>query len=161
MDGLSVSEKRAIQSKRLKFTEMAKVINSYIKEEEGFSLTFLGYTDTIIEYLKVTNENFEGLGSLALELNLWSDYFGQLKGFIEIRVLKFENKLLYLEGFYDKKIVNEELEKQIKDVKKKFAHFKLFLKHVETQCKMFEKAHKYCLKAYTEALGNLIYKYDN
>lgn len=160
MEGISGVEKKAIQSNRLKFTEMAKVINLYIKEE-GFSLTFLGYTDTIVEYLEMSNTDFERLGELALELNLWSDYFGQLQGFIEMRMLKQENKMLYLEAFYNKKTPNEDLEKQIKEAKKRFAHFKLFLKHIETQRKMFEQAHKHCLRAYTEALGNLLYKYND
>lgn len=160
MKEISAVEKKAIRSNRLKFIEMAKVINVYLKEEK-LSLNFLGYTETIKEYLSMSNIDFDKLGSLTLELNLWSDYFGQLQGLIELKMLKYENKTLYFQSFYDKKVPNEKLENQIRDIKKRFAHFKLFLKHIETQRKMFEQAHKHCLKGYTEALSNLLYKYND
>lgn len=160
MQELTARERKAILSNRLKFIEMAKRINIYLKEE-GLYLTFEGYTETINEYLSMIETDLESLSNLSYDLNLWSNYFGELEGFIEIRMLKFENKYLYLEGFFDKRLPNLEIENQIKDTKKIYSHFKLFLKHVINQRKMFEKAHKHCLKEYDKSLNNLLYKYND
>lgn len=160
MNELSNVEKQAILRNRLKFMEMAKAINSYLKEE-GLCLNFKGYTETIREYLSMINTDIELLSTLSYDLNLWANYFGELEGFIEMKMLKLENKYLYLECFFNKKQTNIELEKQLNETKMKYKHFKLFLKHIINQKKMFEKAYKHCLWEYDKSLNNLLYKYND
>lgn len=160
MEELSVNQKKAIKTNRLKFIGLCKEINMHLKDEE-LSLNFLGYTETLLDYINVTNTDLDGLKALILDTNLWSDYMGELEGFIELRMLRFENKMLYLEGFTVKNIPNPDLEKEITLNKRKYLLFKLFLKHLYNQKRLFEKAHKICLKLYNEALNNYKYKYND
>lgn len=151
-------DKKAISSNRLRFIEMAKQINNYLKEE-NLSLTFGGYTETLRDYLNITNCDLDGLENLSYDLNLWSNYFADLEGFIELRTLKCENKLLYLQGFKEKNVINAKLDKEITKTKEQYKHFKLFQKHIITQKKMFIGAYRHCIREYGEALENILYKF--
>ncbi|HCL4480249.1 TPA: hypothetical protein N2D99_002337 [Clostridium botulinum] len=151
-------DKKVIKSNRLRFIQMAKQINAYLKEEK-LNLNFEGYTETLRDYLKITNCDLLGLENLTYDLNLWSNYFGDLEGFIELQTLKFENKLLYLQGFVNKKVIDTNLDKEISKAKKQYKHFKLFQKHIVTQKKMFINAYRHCTREYIEALESILYKY--
>ena len=158
MNKLTNEERQAILRNRLKFNELAKGINVYLKEE-NLNLNLGGYTATIQSYLKVNDNDFLSLNKLIKELNLWSDFIGDLEAFIQFKYLKLDNKLQYLNGFFNMNIREKKLLQQINDTQQRVHHFKLFADHLKTQKKMFISAYRNCLKAYDEALKTLNYRY--
>lgn len=155
---LTNEEKKYIIRNRLKFNELAKGINLYLKEE-NLNLDLGGYTVTIQSYLKVNDNDLFSLSELIKDLNLWANFIGELEAFIQYIYLRLDNKLKYLNGFFYMNIKDKDLLQQINDTKIKVDHFKLFSEHLKTQKNMFITAHINCLKAYDEAMKTLIYRY--
>lgn len=158
MNKLSNEERQSILRNRLKFNELAKGINVYLKEK-NLNLNLGGYTATIQSYLKVNDNDLLSLSELIKDLNLWSNFIGDLEAFIQFQYLKLDNKLQYLNGFFNMNIRDKELLQQINDTQQRVRHFKLFGEHLKTQKKMFITAYMNCLKAYDEAVKTLNYRY--
>lgn len=152
----SVSQDDIAQSKGV-FYSISKRINKHLKEE-NISLNFQGYTDTLNDYVSVDTNDLLSLDILIKDLNLWSDYIGEIEGIIRLYMLKYENKSLYIESFLDKKAPNPKTEILYEECISKYKDYKLYVKILKGQRKMFIKAYKHCIELYNSAYEQLLYK---
>lgn len=64
------------------FQVLCGMVKKYL-EEDGISLDFGGYTDTIIDYTSLTENDMENAWKLTKELNAWSEYFSDIANLIQ------------------------------------------------------------------------------
>lgn len=140
-----------------RFRELAKIINHYLKEE-GLSLSFEGYTDTVSKYLRLNDSDLSEAFELVMECNLWSNYFVEVEGIIQLKMLEYITELDRLKSMFYKKIENKELDEQIEKITKRSKQFSLFYKHVGSQKGFFEKAHRHCYQIYNSGVNVLNFR---
>ncbi|MDF2879471.1 MAG: hypothetical protein K0R54_28 [Clostridiaceae bacterium] len=140
-----------------KFQDMAKLINHYLKDE-NITLTFQGYNDTISSYFKINDNDLYEAFNLAVECNLWNNYFADIEGIIQVYTFDIELSLDKIKAQYDKNTNNDILDNEIKLLTKKLKDFKIFLKQVGAQKNFFDKAHFHCNKLYLKGNNTLAYK---
>lgn len=145
------------KSELLKFQPLAKRINHYLKDD-NIDLSFLGYTDTLNRYFRLSDNDIIEAFELMTETNLWSQYFSDLEGIIQIKFSEIEIKRDMLKAMQDKKNPDEKLDKKIKELSQKHRYFKIFIKQINTQKKFFDKAFYHCLKVYNSGMNSLNYK---
>lgn len=146
--------------KALDFPDMAKRINAYLKEE-GLNLSFQGYKNTILSYLRLQEHDLYTIYQLMTECNLWSNYFSEVENFIQIKYLEYETETDRLLAFFNKKFPEESLEEAIKQNQYKTRDFKVFYNQLVSQRKLFEKAYWHCYKLYGKGNHTLNYKSIN
>lgn len=144
----------SINRKKQEFVNVAGEVNPFFNEE-GVNLNFNGYIKTLNEYLTCTETNLDTLDQLTTDLNLWSQYFGELEAIVELLKLRYENKQLYLKAFSK----TPQIDKELNLNKYKIDKTKLFLKHVKIQRNLFHRLHYHCSKMYNEACEHYLYLY--
>lgn len=149
--------KEDIEKSKGIFYSVSKRINIYLKED-GLSLNYEGYTDTLNDYINVDTSDLLSIDTLIKELNLWSDYISEVQGIIELYMLKCENKSLYLESLLDKRNPNSKIQKKYNDNLQKYKDYKLYVKMLKGQRKMFIKAYKHCIDLSNKACEQLLYR---
>lgn len=151
------SGRRKNQNSSLRFRDLAKKINFYLKPE-GISLTFQGYTDTVSRYAQLQEHDLYEVYQLMTECNLWSNYLSEVENLIQLKLLEAQLELDRLKAYQKKKTKNEALEQAIKKAKTKTKEFQLFYRQLITQKTFFEKAFQHCLTTYEKGIAALHYK---
>jgi len=145
---------------RVEFQEMEKLINLYL-QDEGFSLNFNGYSEIRLKYFRLQDTDLYETYQLMIECNLWSNYMIDVENIVQFYWLDTIVEKERLEGLFDKKAPDEQLEKDIKFLKKKVKDFAIFHKQIIAQKVFFEKAFWHCYKVYGKATNTLLYKTFN
>lgn len=142
-----------VKKYKSEFIEVVVIANPILKKE-NITLTFDGYTHTIVDYLNCPDYDIDRLEVLIGDLNGWSCYMGDLKALTEQIQLKYENKKMYIQAF-PKIPANED---SIKVLTSQIVILKLFIKHLNIQWKMFDSLSKHCFNMYNSACANLLYR---
>lgn len=64
------------------FQLLCSMVKPYL-QEDGISLNFEGYIETISEYTSLTEEQIDKAWKLTKELNTWSEYFSDIANLIQ------------------------------------------------------------------------------
>lgn len=145
---------QTVKKYKTDFVEIAVIANP-IFNKENLTLSFDGYSDTLVDYLNCPDYDVDKLEVLIGDLNAWGCYMGDLKALTEQLQLKYENKKMYIQAF-PKIPANEN---NIKIINAQIVILKLFFKHLNIQCKMFNSLSKHCTRMYNSACENLLYRY--
>lgn len=135
------------------FEVLAKFIHGYLKEE-GLTLNFKGYRDTIREYSRLEDNHIQQIFSVMNDLHLWNHYFIEIEHFINFKRDMYELELDYLKAFVNNAEPNETLENRINTLSEKVKHFRLFSKELKNQRVFFQKAFENCLIMYQKSYRN-------
>lgn len=138
-------DKKTVKNGLFEFCNMATKINNYLKEE-GFSITFIGLKDTVSDYLRFVDNYFDEISTLIEDINLWINFFADLKGFIEFYYLRIETNYLRLQA------LNNCDKDKLKKESDKLYYFKIFLKQINHQQKFLINANWHCSKEFVEIL---------
>lgn len=149
----SRTDKNKIKKYKDDFVTMAHRSKA-ILEEEGVTLTFKGYSDTIVQYLNCDEFDITGLENMMKDLNLWCQYFGDLEALVENLFLKRDNMRMYADAFI-KTPKNIEITKQ---KEKEVIILKMFLRHLKIQKKMFGGFSSHCYDMYNSACESFKYR---
>ncbi|WCK57717.1 hypothetical protein PP175_27150 (plasmid) [Aneurinibacillus sp. Ricciae_BoGa-3] len=141
----------------VKFPDMAKRINQYLKEED-LRLDFTGYMHTIHRYFSMQEQDLYEVYHLMTECNLWSHYLSEVENFIQQKLLSIQMEVDRLDAYFDKKTPNESLDKAIEATTAKAKDFAVFHKQLMAQRILFEKGYWHCFKVYGKGINTLTYK---
>ncbi|PLS19719.1 hypothetical protein CVD28_04720 [Bacillus sp. M6-12] len=141
----------------LRFEDMAKKINFYLKEE-NLNLNFKGYKEVVMRYFRLQDHDLYEIFQVMTECNLWSNYMSDVENFIQAKTLDYQMEADRLNAYFDKKVPNEELELEIKKAKWKAKEFTIFQKQVIAQKVFFEKSFWHCYKLYGKGINTMTYK---
>jgi hypothetical protein len=141
----------------LKFQDMAKKINFYLKEE-NLNLNFKGYTETVLRYFRLQDHDLYEIYQVMTECNLWSNYMADVENFIQVKTLELQVETDRLNACLNKKVPDEQLELEIRKSKWKAKEFSIFHKQVIAQKIFFEKSFWHCYKLYGKGINTLRYK---
>lgn len=125
---------------RLQFQNLSKNANVILKEF-GVCLNFKGFVETLVDYMKTDDMTSSlELEKLAIELNCWVEYLGDVK----IIVSYFKN---YFEIKYDSVPCEDAKKIEYKD---KYFILKQYEKALQKQETIFRKACKNVMYLYNE-----------
>lgn len=141
----------------LKFQDMAKRINVYLKEENE-NLDFKGYSDTVIRFFRLEDHDMYEAYEVMTECNLWSNYLLDVQNFIQLKKMMLELEVDRLNAYVEKKVPNNDLQRQIQDMKNRTKEFSVFYKQIIAQQKFFERSFWHCYRLYGKAVNTMIYK---
>ncbi|HBG8471036.1 TPA: hypothetical protein KRH38_003384 [Clostridioides difficile] len=146
-----MKKSKKILRRQLEFIEISKKVGKLFKDR-NISLSFEGYKTTLEEYLSCNEYDLENLYHLIIDSNLWSHYFGDLIGLTDNIYSEKISKSFFLEMEHITK------KEEIKDLKIEINLFKVFLKRLKIQKKMFDRIHYHCSKMYMDANNNLNFR---
>jgi len=139
---------------KTRFEVVAKSVNEYLKED-GVSLNFKGYRETLLSYQRLADHHIGEVYDLMIECVLWSNYMHEIRSFI----LWKRDEALLKEDYYlaleDRRNPSAELETQIQKWKGRAKDYKLLEKHLIAQYKFFIKASEQCRSAYNKSVKSL------
>ena len=151
-------QKKPLEKKDfVRFQDLAKLINHYLKDE-GITLTFKGYNETLRDYFRMDDNNTPVAFELMTHCNLWANYFGDIEGVIQSKALELQLNIDQLKAQEDKKNPEEERLTTITELTKKHKDLVLFLKYLKNQRKFFDKAHLHCYRVYAQIVNTLRFK---
>lgn len=141
----------------LKFQDMAKRINAYLKEEDE-NLDFKGYTETVVRFFRIEDYDMYEIYDVMTECNLWSNYLLDVQNYIQLKKLSLDLEVDRLNAFVEKKIPNNDLQREIQETKNKTKEFLVFYKQLVAQQKFFERSFWHCYRLYGKAVNTMTYK---
>lgn len=144
-----------IKKYKTDFVNASCKIKPIIEGEDGITLTFFNYADTLLSYIKCSDTDIASLEKLMRDCNLWSVYLGQLKALVESSYFRRMNKRDYIKAFPNT-IKND---KEIQKLNKQISELKLYIKHLGIQKKMFTQMSDSCSNMYSKACEQLLYRY--
>lgn len=136
----------------LSFTDLAKIIHAYLKEE-GLSLNFSGYREILKRYFQIEDNNISEIYKLIIDCNLWSNYFAELESFMSFKKEQYILQAELLYAYKNPAKTSKCIEVKIQDNKKRIKHFDMFTKHCRAQKNFFKKASEHCNKLYFKGLN--------
>lgn len=151
------SKKQINKNDFIRFQDLAKVISHYL-EDDGLSLTFQGYNDTVSHYFKLDDNNLPDAFLLMTQCNLWSNYLADVEGIIQAKTLDLITQIDGMEALEDKKKPDDNLESSIEYLTRVHKQFTLFYKQVANHRNFFERAYLHCFKVYSRGINTLRYK---
>lgn len=141
----------------IKFQDMAKRINVYLKEEDE-NLDFKGYSDTVIRFFRLEDHDMYEVYDVMTECNLWSNYLLDVQNFIQLKKLTLDLEVDRLNAFVEKKVPNNDLQREIQEARSRAKEFSVFYKQVIAQQKFFERSFWHCYRLYGKAVNAMTYK---
>lgn len=138
------------------FQDLVTKAYQYLKED-GITLSFEGYTETILEYSNLKESDKEKAWELARDLNAWSEYFSSLanllqKEYLDAMTDKQSTQALASFKADQKKVANgDRLSNKDPDVifiRKKRNVLKALYDELEAKVKFLERAHYHCKATY-------------
>lgn len=86
------NDKRSYLDNRLKFQNLSKNANTILREF-GISLTFKGFVETMVSYMKADDMTpTTDIEELIRDLNCWVDYLGEIRAIVSYYKKSFEIK---------------------------------------------------------------------
>lgn len=142
------------RKRKTRFEVIAQAVNEHLKEE-GITLNFMGYRETVIAYSRMADNHIRELHNLMNDCLLWSNYLHEVRSFIEWKKEEAQLKTDYFLAIEDRRNPSAELEDIMQSWKGKVRDYKLFEKHLMSQYKFFVHAHQQCKVAYLKGVRQL------
>lgn len=142
----------AVLNSMREFKDESTYIFPVLQKEEGVSLDFTGYTETLLKSLKLECMNFDELCLYGNELLAWSSYLREIQCVIKKICLTYENRELYLSSFVNRNRKNKKIDSIIKDNENIKQLFDTYNNSLIKQIRLFEIILKFCKKQMDENL---------
>lgn len=150
-------------SKTNYFQLLVRMASEYLKED-GIQLNFQGYTETLIEYASLKENEAEKAWNLAQELNAWAEYMSSIANLVQKLYLDAETEkneiksIASVEADKNKVANGDRLSNQDPKVvmaRKKRNTLKAFYEELESKVKFLERAHYHCKATYENKMRSI------
>jgi hypothetical protein len=134
------------------FEMLVRMANEYLKKE-GISMNFAGYTETLMEYANLEENELDKAWRLTKELNAWSEYFASIANLIQKVYLDAETKKIEIQATCSinadpNKVANGDRlankDPKVIEARKKRNVLKALYDELEAKIKFLERAYYHC-----------------
>ncbi|WCK57718.1 hypothetical protein PP175_27155 (plasmid) [Aneurinibacillus sp. Ricciae_BoGa-3] len=134
------------------FKALSLMAREYLKAD-GITLNFQGYTETIIDYANMQENDIHTAWRLTKELNAWSEYFASISNLIQKFYLDAETDKIEIQATASikadaVKVANGERlsnkDSHVIQARKKRNCLKAFYDELESKIKFLERGYYHC-----------------
>lgn len=142
------------------FQELIKLLKPHL-EQDGITLNFSGYTDTIRDYSDLEEHDYKKAWTLAKELNAWSEYFSDTanliqKFYLDSEAEKNEKQAISSMGNDAVKVANGDrmsnMDPVVVAARKKRNALKSFHNELTDKVEFLNRSHYHCKATYDLAM---------
>lgn len=150
------------------FEKLIEISSKYLKED-GISLSFEGYKETLEDYTTLEESNVEKAWLLTKELNSWAEYFSSVANLVQKLYLDSETDKIKTQAIASieadsSKVANGERlankSSEVIEARKKRNTLKSLHIELESKIKFLERAHYHC-KSTCEWANRTVYSNPN
>ena len=134
------------------FDKLVEYVSNYLKEDDIY-LSFDGYTETILEYNNLKENDFSRAWELTKKINAWTEYFSSIsnliqKLYLDSETTKIETQAIASFSSDSIKVANGDRlankDSSVVNARKKRNTLKSFYDELESKIKFMERAYYHC-----------------